>query len=130
MTTSEAVSFQAATSGALGEMYVSSVATDGTVTLTLAVGVESDYDYSITMSSDNGVTWTGTFSSNFGMTAGNFGRRGQLCQSDPEGWHLWSTAFECWQCSRSGPGQPGYEQRLSGVLRTGADCQHSELCGQ
>lgn len=70
MTTSEAVSFQAATSGALGEMYVSSVATDGTVTLTLAVGVESDYDYSITMSSDNGVTWTGTFSSNFGMTAG------------------------------------------------------------
>lgn len=70
MTTSEAVTFQAASGGAMGEMYVSSVAADGTVTLTLAVDSDTDSDYSITISSQDNVTWEGTFSNSFDMDAG------------------------------------------------------------
>lgn len=69
LTTSESVTFEEAASGAIGELYVSSVS-GNTVTLTLAVGASADNDYSITMASANGVDWSGSFSSTFGMDAG------------------------------------------------------------
>lgn len=69
LTTSEAVTFTATTGGVIGELYVSAVS-GNTVTLTLAVGVTANSDYSMTMTSTDGVNWSGSFSSSFGMDAG------------------------------------------------------------
>ena len=69
LTTSEAVAFQASADGSIGELYVSSVS-GSDVTLTVAVGTAVDTDYSITMTSTDGVNWTGSFSSSFDMDAG------------------------------------------------------------
>ncbi len=72
LTTSEAVTFQATTEAQAGELYAAS-ASDGSVTLRFAINtdtVDMNTDaYSINLTSSDNITWTGSFSSGFHMTA-------------------------------------------------------------
>lgn len=66
--TSEAVTFVAEDNPTTGTMYVAE-ATPYSVTLALALGGSSD-GYSISMTSSDGVNWSGSFSNSFDMTMG------------------------------------------------------------
>lgn len=70
MTASEAVSFVEDSAPQTGELYVAD-ATANEVTLAFNLSSGSD-GYSITMSTTNGVVWSGSFASTFDMTMGEF----------------------------------------------------------
>ena len=70
MTASEAVSFVEDSDPQTGELYVAD-ATTNEVTLAFNLGSGSG-GYSITMSTTNGVVWSGSFASTFDMTMGEF----------------------------------------------------------
>ncbi|MGM9607105.1 MAG: InlB B-repeat-containing protein, partial [Oscillospiraceae bacterium] len=71
LVTSEAVTFVADNDPATGSLYVTSASANA-VTLAFALGDNED-NYSISMTSTDGITWTGSFSSSFALTMGGLG---------------------------------------------------------